>query len=162
MTAPDYALISPATAWVNPIPPAPTFTIPPNTNGLTERNLRDQYKHQCNLFQTQHNVSQALKKLIDDAVPNEYLDEIRQPYLNLLPISIPDIFAHLYQQPSSNVTPEAVEERHLSVEKQKYSLDEELTTYFKRLQDYQTFAAQGGEEVTANNLMNIDCQDCRQ
>ncbi|CAJ1948069.1 unnamed protein product [Cylindrotheca closterium] len=147
MTAPDYALISPTAAWVNPIPPAPTFT-------------------------TQHNVSLALKKLIDNAVPNEYLDKIRHPYLNLLPISIPNIFAHLYQQPSSNVTPEAIEERRLSIERQKYSIDEELTTYFKRLQDYQTFAAQGGEEVTDNNLMTIavrhiratkhfnqDCQD---
>ena len=40
------------------------------------------------------------------AVPSEYLDKIRSNIRNLDSLSLPQIFDHLFRQPSSTVTPE--------------------------------------------------------
>mmetsp|Transcript_40945 Transcript_40945/g.98746 ORF Transcript_40945/g.98746 Transcript_40945/m.98746 type:complete len:363 (+) Transcript_40945:407-1495(+) len=89
------------------------------------------------------------------------LDEIRHEWLDLEPITIPNIFAHLLRQPSGHVTAEDVEDRRKQIEKQAYSLAEELTTYFKRLTDYQLYAQRGGEEVTDTNLINTALRHIR-
>jgi hypothetical protein len=160
MTAADYANRSPI-PWTNPAAPPPNLHVPPGTNGLAERNMREDYKHQCNIFFLQDNVNRALKKQIESAVPTEFLDEIRDQWVNLDNVTIPAIFAHLMEQPSGDVSPEDVRARSESIESQKYNLAEELTIYFKRLVDYQKYAAQGNMDISDNNLIQIGIRHIR-
>src|SRR6056300_1250144 len=95
-------------------------------------NLCEQYLKDCAEFNLYLNATKAaLKKQINDAVPTEFLDDIRDNYVGLANLTIPEIFDHIFDQPSGEVTEDDVEERRQSVEKQKYSLKEELAVYYK-------------------------------
>mmetsp|Transcript_36022 Transcript_36022/g.87045 ORF Transcript_36022/g.87045 Transcript_36022/m.87045 type:complete len:187 (-) Transcript_36022:1208-1768(-) len=108
MTAAEYANRS-LIAWTQPAPPPATLTIPANASALNASIRRDNYKKLCNTYFLQGNVSRALKKQIEEAVPSEFLDEIRDEWQDLDIVSLPQIFDHLLRQPSSTVTPEDVE-----------------------------------------------------
>jgi len=153
MTAAEYATIAPGTPFDEPQAPALTLTIPAGTTQVQAANMTSTYKMASAEFTLFNNVNDALKQQIQEAVPHEYLDDIRDDYTGLSDQSINDIFDHLFDQPSGVVTDEDVEARRQSIEEQKYSLEEELAVYYKRLQDFKTYAAQGDEVVSNASLM---------
>src|SRR5210317_1532119 len=161
MTPAEYDRIAPGTPFAPPATPVNTFTIPAGTSQVQAANLRKQYLKDCAEFNLYLNATKALKKQINDAVPTEFLDDIRDDYVGLANLTIPEIFDHIFDQPSGEVTEDDVEECRQSIEQQKYSLEEELAVYYKWLMDYQQYAQQGGEEVTNSTIMNIALRHIR-
>jgi len=161
MTTAEYATIAPGTPFDEPQAPALTLNIPAGTSQVQAANMTSNYKMASAEFALFNNVNDALKQQIQEAVPHEYLDDIRDEYTGLSDHSINDIFDHLFDQPSGVVTDEDVEARRQSIEEQKYSLEEELAIYYKRLQDFKTYAAQGDETISDANLMNMAIRHLR-
>ena len=161
MSPADYLAIT-GTAWTPAVPPAILLNIPNGTTALQERNIRANHERETNEFLLEQNVLAAIKSLIVDSVPHEFLDEIRHTHSDLQNLTVPQIFQHLFQQPSALITLEDVEQRRDQIETQKYSLEEEPTVYFKRLQDYQLYATRGGDTITNQNLMTMALRHFRQ
>lgn len=161
MSPADYLAISGGQAWTPAVHPG-TLTIPVGTNALGQANARATHELECNAFFLEQNVLTAIKNQIIEAVPHEFLDEIHHNVSDLQNLSVPQIFSHLFQQPSAIITLEDVEQRREQVETQKYSLEEEPTVYFKRLQDLQTYAKRGGDPITDTNLIAMALRHFRQ
>ena len=153
MTAAEYATVS-ETPWEAPQAPPQIFEVPAGTNALNERNQRENHQQRCNIFYNQLNAEKVIKEKIKEVVPRDLIVDLINHFTGIIHHTIPEILAHLFNLTSAQPDITDLENRRETIEKEKYQLDEELTTYFRKLEYYKDYADAARDPMTHRNLIN--------
>ena len=83
--------------FVRPVFPGAVPLIPHGTAALPERNIRADHLAALQRFQTANAVENAIRKIINHAIPDDFLEPLKQPITGLSNAGIDTIMAYLFK-----------------------------------------------------------------
>ena len=83
--------------FVRPVFPGAVPLIPFGTAALAERNIRADHLAALQRFQTANAVENAIRKIINHAIPEDFLEPLKQPITGLSNVGIDTIMVYLFR-----------------------------------------------------------------
>ena len=155
LTPEEYARIS-NVPYERPDHPG-DVDIPGNTTQHEATRLLREHKDAIKLFRETTDMEKAMRYQITAAVPEEYLDALRNREANAITNTIPEIIEYLFDNYGIVEMEEVLKEEH-SIRESKYSPPTPLVTIFNKIEDLQDLATAAYNPYTQVQLLNIGIQ----
>ena len=155
LTQQEYARVS-QTPYTRPEHPG-VLVIPANTTQHESTRLQKEYKEAIKLFRETSDLEKALRYQITAAVPEEYLDALRNREANAIMEPIPEILEYLFDN-YGVVEMEEVLRQEQNLRETKYTAPTPLIAIFNKIEDLQDLATAAYNPYTQVQLLNIGIQ----
>ena len=155
LTQAEYSRIS-NVDYIRPEHPG-EIRIPGNSTQHEATRLRNDHKEAIKLFRETVDLEKALRYQITAAVPEEYLDALRNRAANAITDTIPVILQHLFDN-YGTVEMEEVLREEQNLRDIKYTPPTPLVAIFNKIEDLQDLATAAYSPYTQVQLLNIGIQ----